>query len=108
MVADLAPGNLLNFGKKSGTRCMHRRQGHIGLYDAALERIGLADNGCFRNRRVMQDCAFDLSRSDPLSGAIDHLLGAALEPEISRFVAVREIPRGDPAVPEERARALRV
>src|ERR1700730_3020686 len=108
MVADLAPGNLLNFRKQSGTRCMPRPQGHIGLYDAALERIGLADNGCFRDRRVMQDCAFDLKRSDPVSGALDHVIGAALEPEISGLVAVREITRGDPAVPEERERALRV
>src|SRR5262249_25718381 len=58
--------------------------------------------------RMMQDCALDLEWSNPVGGALDHIVGAALEPEISGLVAVGEIARGDPAVPEELARALRI
>ena len=72
----------------------------------ALQWIGFAHDSGFGDRRVMQNCAFDLEWSDAVSGALDDIVGPPLEPEVSRLVASREIACGDPSVPKKCTRTL--
>src|SRR5580704_17129312 len=57
---------------------------------------------------MMQNGAFDFERPDAISGALDDIVGAALEPEISSLVTAREIARGYPPMAEKLARSLRI
>src|SRR5205807_10257588 len=102
------PRGILNLLHQAGAGGLARAKGNIGHDDGALQRIGFAHDSGFRDRRVMQNCAFDLEWSDAVSGALDDIVGAALEPEVAGLVASREIACGDPSVPKKRTCTLRV
>jgi hypothetical protein len=108
MIAHEAPHRILNLLQESWAGGLPRAKRHISLEDVAPQRIGFANNSRFGDRGVMQDCAFDFEWSDAVSGALDDIVGAALEPKVSGLVTSREIARGDPAVAKELTGSLRV
>jgi hypothetical protein len=93
MIAHDSPRGILDLLHQPCAGGPPRAKRHICLEDIALERIGFANDSGFGDRRVMQDCAFDFEWSDAVSGTLDDIVGAALEPEVSSLVTSREIAR---------------
>src|SRR6516162_5548780 len=108
MVAHHSPRDILNLLHKPRVATPPGAQCHIGLEDGALHRIRLADDGGFGDCGMTQDCAFDFERTDPVSRALDDIVGAALEPEISARVTARDIAGGYPSMAKQLTRALRI
>src|SRR5258708_45698 len=84
-----------------------RAGGHAGTYhderlhDVAAQRVRLADHRGLRHRRMLEDRALDLEWADAIPRALDHVVGAALEPEVSVGVAAAEIADRHPVAAHE-------
>ena len=79
-----------------------------GLHDLAGDRIGHADHAGLGDRRMLHQRALDLERADQVTGRLDHVVGAADEPEVAVGVAHREIAGQIPAVGEALRDSVRV
>ena len=56
------------------------------LDQLAGHRVGLADHAGLGHRRVLHQRALDLERPDQVPGRLDHVVGAADEPEVAVVV----------------------
>src|SRR5262245_58181 len=69
------------------------------LHDLTPQGIGLADHAGLGHRGVRDERGFDLEGPDPFARRIDHVVGSALEPEVTVHVDVRrvagEVPAGE-------------
>src|SRR6185436_20601960 len=68
--------------------------------DLAAHGIRLADDGRFEHRRMFDERALHLERTNPVAGTLDHVIGAADEPVITIRVARRPVPRQVPITAE--------
>ena len=57
----------------------------------ADRRVGLADDRRLGDRRVIGQRVLDLERADQVSSGLDHVVGAADEPEVAVRVALGEV-----------------
>ena len=73
----------------------------------AGHRVGLADHAGLGDGRVLHQRALDLERADQVAGGLDHVVGAADEPEVAVGVAPGEVAGEVPAAGEAVAVALR-
>ncbi len=114
--------NAISFGATAAPRRLRawpsssRRSSSVGLEprlerDERLDhladhRVGLADDAGLGHRRVLHQRALDLERADQVAGRLDHVVGAADEPEVAVGVAPREVAGQVPAAGEALAVAL--
>src|SRR5262245_42423192 len=68
-------------GERIGRR-MPGRQHDECLDDLPAGRVRLADDGGLSDGGVLDQCGLDLERPDPVRRAVDHVVGAADEPEV--------------------------
>jgi hypothetical protein len=85
----------------------------VGQHDERLDhgagdRIGLADHARLRDRRVLEQHALDLERSDEMAGGLDHVVAAPDEPVVALGVAPDEVAGEVPALGEAAPVALRL
>src|SRR3989442_12306954 len=71
-------------------------QHHEGLHDLPADRIRLADDRRFHNRRMLDQGAFNFKWTDPINGAFDDIITPANEPIISVFITLGAVPRQGP------------
>ena len=76
------------------------------LHHLADRRVRFADDCCLGDRRMIGQRVFHLERSDQVPGGLDHVVGAADEPEVAVGVALGEIPGEVEPVGEALAVAL--
>src|SRR5262245_48214965 len=77
---------LLQLASKRVRGRVPRRQYDERLDDLPAERVRLADDGRLGHRGVLDQRRLDLERPDPVRRAVDHVVGAAHEPEIAVVV----------------------
>ena len=82
-------------------------QRHERLDDLAGDRIGHADHAGLDHRRVLHQHALDLERSDEVAGGLDHVVGAADEPQPAVGVAAGDVTGEVPATGEALRRSAR-
>src|SRR5262245_34228796 len=75
-------------GSRRGARAEH----DVRLDDLTAQRVRRADHRGFCDRGMLEEHALDLERTDAVSRALDHVVGAAFEPEVPVLVAASEIP----------------
>ena len=68
--------------------------------------VGLADHRSLGHRGMLHQGALDLERTDEMAGRLDHVVGAADEPEVAVAVAPRQIAGQVPVADEALAVAL--
>src|SRR5439155_16831863 len=68
-----------------------------GLHDMSALGIGAADYGAVRDRGMLHQAVLDLRGTDAVARALEHVVGAALVPEIAVRIALREIPGAAPS-----------
>src|SRR5439155_21783310 len=74
----------------------------------AAHRIGRADGGGQRDRRVALQAVLDLARADAVAAARDHVVLAPDEPEVAVAVLARQVAGERPVADELVARRLLV
>src|SRR3954462_1178893 len=82
-----------------------------GLDDGTAGLVGLADHRRVRHRRMLDQAALDLGRADPVARALDHVVAAALVPEVAVLVHAPLVAGRRPVADEllfRRARVLPV
>src|SRR5437879_4329828 len=84
------------------------RQHHERLDDLAAERVRLADDGRLGDRGVLDQGGFDLEWPDPVRRTVDHVVGAAHEPEVAVVVHRRAVAGDVPVAAMALLRRLRV
>src|SRR5215469_6991770 len=104
MAPDAALDHIHDLVRQSRRRRVAGLEHHEGLDDVPAERIRLADDGGLRHRRVAEDRALDLEGTDPIAGALDHVVRPSLEPEVAIGVPPPEVADGHPAVAIETPR----
>src|SRR5262249_30563034 len=62
-----------------------------GLHDLAPDVVGALDHRSFEHGRVTDQSALNLERRDAISARIDHVVAAALEPEVAVLVAYEHV-----------------
>ena len=77
-----------------------------GLHDLARHRVGHADHAGLGDGRVLHERALHLERADEVARGLDHVVGAADEPEVAVVVALREVAGQVPAVRRSTSVAL--
>ncbi len=70
------------------------------LDDLHRHRVRLADDAGFGHGGVLDQRALDLERADEVAGRVDHVVGAADEPEVAVLVFARAVAGDVPAVVE--------
>src|SRR5258706_1653980 len=78
-----------------------------GFDDRAARRVGLADHRRVRHRGMLHQAALDLSRPDAVAGALDHVVGASLVPEVADLVHAALVAGQAPVADELLARRFR-
>ena len=108
--ATAAPSRLRAWPSKSrrsvvvgGEPVLERDEGLDHLADGG---IGLADDGRLGHRGMIGQRVLDLERTDQVPGGLDHVVGAADEPEVAVGVALDEVAGQVEAVGEALAVAL--
>ena len=81
-------------------------QRHERLDDFSGDRIGHPDDAGLDHRRVLHHHALDLERTDEVAGGLDHVVGAADEPQPPVGVAAGDVSGEVPATGEARGVAL--
>src|SRR6185369_15362477 len=78
------------------------------LDDLAARSVRLADHGGVRHRVVLHEARLDLRRPDAVARTLDHVVRAALVPEVAVVVHPPLVARAAPFAGELLARRLRV
>ncbi len=73
-------------------------QRHERLDDLHRHRVRLADDAGLGDRRVLDQRALDLERPDEVARGVDHVVGAADEPEVAVRVLAGAVAGDVPAV----------
>src|SRR5258706_13818720 len=68
--------------------------------------VGAAHHGAVRNCGVFHQAVLDLRGTDAVTRALEHVIGAALVPEIAFRVALREVSGAAPSADDFLARRL--
>ncbi len=71
-----------------------------GLDRFGAHRVGHADHGGHRDRGVAQQALLDLGGADAIAGRGDHVIGAALVPEIPSSIALAHVAGQQPVADE--------
>ena len=79
-----------------------------GLHHLPANLVRDARDGALHNRRVRHQRALHLEGADAITGALDHVVGAAHVPEVAVLVAPSDVARVIDAVVPGLTRALRV
>ncbi len=87
---------LLQLGLQRRRSLVPRGEHDEGLHDMGALGIGAAHHGAVRNRGVFQQAVLDLRGTDAVARTLEHVIGAALVPEIAVRVALREVPGAAP------------
>jgi len=82
------------------------RKAAVGQHDKGLDHraalgVGLGHHGGVDDGGVLDQTVFDLARADAVAGGLEHVVGAALVPEVAVLVAHGEVAGAEP-------RALRI
>src|SRR5262245_5283682 len=77
-----------------------------GLHDPATDQVGALDRRRFEHGRVTDQGGFNLERRDAIAARIDHVVVAALEPEVAVLVACEHVARVVPLAAEDLRSAL--
>ena len=77
---------------------------HEGLDDLPAQLVGDADDRGRDDRWMLRQAVLDLERGDAVAGRDDHVVGAALEPQVAVGVASREVAGSEPRADELRRR----
>ncbi len=75
-----------------------RRQHDIGLDQRAAFGVGLGHHRRVRDRGMLHEAVFDLARADAITRGLEHVVGAALVPEIAIDIHHRGVAGAAPAV----------
>src|ERR1043166_8442266 len=84
-----------------------RARGEEGPHDLAVERVGRADHGGLRHRRVREQRLLDLARVDVLAAADDELARASDDVEEAVPIEAAEVARTEPPAAHRRPRRPR-
>src|SRR5438034_9215888 len=93
---ELAAHVLLQLRLKRRRSLVARREHDEGLHDMSALGIGAADYGAVRDRGMLHQSVLDLRGTDAVARALEHVVAAALVPEIAVRIALREIPGAAP------------
>src|SRR3990170_8836070 len=77
---------LLELGGERVRRGVAGGEDHEGLDDLAAEGVGLADDGGLGDGGVLDQGGLHLEGADAIGRAVDHVVGAADEPEVAGLV----------------------
>jgi hypothetical protein len=77
-------------------RCKH----HIGLDHGPALAVGLGHHGGIGHRRMFDQAVLDLARADAVARGLEHVVGAALVPEVTVGVAHRQVAGAAPVAGE--------
>ena len=89
-------------------RCRARTQHDERLDDVAAVGIGRSDDRRLEHRRMLEQRALDLERSDAVGARRDHVVGAADEPKVAVVVELRAVAGEIPLAAARRARLVLV
>src|SRR6185369_13349642 len=77
---------------------LRARVGRLALFERdeaderlALEIVGFADRGRFRDRRMADEGAFDLGRADAVTRDVEHVVNASDDPVVAVLVLTRAV-----------------
>src|SRR5207245_1034228 len=73
-----------------------RAEDDDGLHGMRALGIGAAHHGAVRDRGMLHQAVLDLRRTDAVARALEHVVAAALVPEIAVPIALRKIPGAAP------------
>src|SRR3954469_20903107 len=85
----------------------------LGQHDERLDHVsapfvGRRDSGRLLHGRVLEAGGLDLERADPVAGGDDHVVGAALVPDVAVLVEARRVLGVEPVAAERLSRRLLV
>src|SRR5215510_14025103 len=66
---------------------MSDAQDDEGLDVFSLDFVGTSDDRGFRNCRMTDECAFNISGANAMPGNVQHIVGAPYDGEVSIFIA---------------------
>src|SRR5258708_2360627 len=78
-----------------------RAQHQERLDHAAAHRVGALHHRRLQDGRVAHQAALDLERRDAVAARLDHVVGAALEPQVAVRVAPHHVPGTVPRAAED-------
>ena len=103
---ELAAHVLLQLRHQRVAGRMAGRQHDVGLDQRAALGVGLGHHGGVGHGRVLDQAVLDLARPDAVAGGLEHVVGAALVPEVAVGIARGQVAGAAP-VAGELARAWR-
>ena len=77
-----------------------RRQDHIGLDQRTPVRVRLGNHGCIGHRRVLDQAVLDLARPNAVARGLEHIVAAALVPEVAVRIAHCQVSGAAPVAGE--------